>query len=186
MTFSAFRPSCPSVRDLALFMLLGTMLGAACSKDKDDDAAMQPTEPAKVTVNGANLYPENLQYDATGKRFLVSSVTVGDIGQVTDDGKYSVFASATNAGGTRYITSTTGVYVDAARNRVLATAANLTAGRVARLLNFNRDNGQLLSDVDLVPVRPSGNHFASDIALDAQGTAYVTDSFAPIIYKVTP
>ncbi len=183
MTHLTFRPGRAFVRRYAITLLLpAALLTISCSEDDDGE----PAVPDLVTINVPNLYPENLQYDAAGKRFLISSVTLGDIGQVTDDGRYSVFASATNAEGTRYITSTTGVYLDAGRNRVLVTAANLAAGGVARLLSFNRDNGQLLSDVDLVPARPAGNHFASDVALDAQGNAYVTDSFAPVLYKVDP
>ena len=181
--YAPFRAGRGPARRLALAALLpAALLGGACKKTDSSTA----TNPNKVTVSGANLYPENLQYDPAGQRFLIGSATVGDIGQVTDNGTYSVFASATNAAGTRYIASTTGVYLDAARNRVLATAANLRAGGVARLLTFNRDNGQLLSDVDLVPARPAGNHFASDVALDAQGNAYVTDSYAPVLFKVTP
>lgn len=38
--------------------------------------------------------------------------------------------------------------------------------------------------MDLSSLRPGGAHFANDMAVDGEGNAYVTDSFAPIIYKV--
>jgi hypothetical protein len=75
------------VRRCAITLLLpAALLTISCSKDDDGE----PAGPGTITINVPNLYPENLQYDAAGKRFLISSVTLGDIGQVTDDGRYAV------------------------------------------------------------------------------------------------
>ncbi|MBC8085077.1 MAG: gluconolaconase, partial [Hymenobacter sp.] len=46
--------------------------------------------------------------------------------------------------------------------------------------------GQLNFNVDLGALFTAPNHFANDVAVDNDGNAYVTDSFAPVIYKVTP
>jgi sugar lactone lactonase YvrE len=40
--------------------------------------------------------------------------------------------------------------------------------------------------VDLNAIAPEGRHVANDVAVDADGNAYVTDSFSPVIYKVDP
>ncbi len=173
-------------RFAAAAWLLSGLLTVSCSDDDNNDNNNAPAAPSLISFTQAGLYPENMQYDAAGRRFLVSSVTAGNIGQVADDGTYSVFASATNAAGTRFIASSTGVYLDAPRNRVLVASANLTTGAVARLVSFNLSTGQLISDLDLVPARPAGRHFASDMAVDGQGDSYVTDSFAPVIYRVDP
>jgi sugar lactone lactonase YvrE len=40
--------------------------------------------------------------------------------------------------------------------------------------------------VDLAALGPLGRHLANDVTTDLDGNAYVTDSFSPVIYKVTP
>jgi sugar lactone lactonase YvrE len=105
---------------------------------------------------------------------------------VTDAGVYTVLAPGTTTNGTRLITSAIGINLDDRRNRVLVASSNATAGNVARLVSYNRDNGQLNFNVDLGALTTTPRHFANDVAVDDQGNAYVTDSFAPYIYKVNP
>ena len=45
--------------------------------------------PATITFIWAGLYLEGVQYAAANKRFLVTSLTTGQVGQVKDDGTYS-------------------------------------------------------------------------------------------------
>lgn len=167
--------------------LAGLLALAACSKD--DIPIAPPEAPETVVFTKAGLYPEGLQYDAVGSRFLVSSQTAGALGAVADDGTYSVFADDAA------LVSTIGLYYDAPRNRVLAAVSDpgynaartsaATLRKLARLAIFNRDNGQLVRAVDLGALRPAYSaHFANDMAVDNAGNVYVTDSFAPLIYKV--
>lgn len=148
--------------------------------------------PATIAFTQAGLYPEGVQYDAAYDRFLVTSLTTGKIGQVKDDGTYSLFADDPR------LVSAIGLHLDEARNRVLVAVsdqgANMqrttpaTRRNLARLAIFNRSSPQTAPVVvELGTLRPTTtypNHFANDIAVDAQGNAYVTDSSAPIIYKV--
>lgn len=169
-------------------LLLTALLAPACSDDDNDDLA--PDTPDTVTFTQANLYPEGVEYDEIGNRFFVSSQTRGAIGQVKDDGTYTQFADDT------VLVSTIGLRLDAGRNRLLAAVSDpgynlrrtsaATQRRLAGLASFSRTTGQRLAYTDLAALRPNQNHFANDIAVDAQGNAYVTDSFAPIIYKVDP
>ncbi|WBA43659.1 SMP-30/gluconolactonase/LRE family protein [Hymenobacter canadensis] len=159
-------------------LLLGGLLTASCSNDDDDNAT--PAAPDSVAFTVPNLYPEGVQYDAKNSRFLVSSLTTGNVGQVKDDGTYSVFASGAG------IISAVGMNLDDSRNRLLVASSNGTQRNIAKLVSFNRDNGQVLFNTDLGALRAAPNHFANDIAVDNQGNAYVTDSFAPVIYKVDP
>jgi sugar lactone lactonase YvrE len=161
----------------AATLLLGGLLTASCSDDDDDNAAT-PAAPDSVAFTVSNLYPEGVQYDAKNSRFLVSSLTTGNVGQVKDDGTYSVFASGAG------IISAVGMNLDDSRNRLLVASSNGTLRNIAKLVSFNRDNGQVLFNTDLGALRSAPNHFANDIAVDNQGNAYVTDSFAPVIYKV--
>ena len=167
-------------------LLFTTLLAPACSNDNSDDAT--PAPPDVVAFTQAGLYPEGVQYDAAGSRFLVSSQTRGALGQVNDGGTYTQFADDP------VLVSTIGMHLDAGRNRLLVAVSDpgynaartsaATQRKLAGLASFNRTNGQRLAYTDLGSLRPALNHFANDIAVDAQGNAYVTDSFAPIIYKV--
>lgn len=175
-----------SFSHLACLGLLGGSLAlTACDKDSDNTPAL----PAAVTFTQAGLYPEGTQYDDQQAHFLVSSQTAGRIGQVMDDGTYASFADDPR------LISTIGLHLDAPRGRLLVAvsdpgynAARTTAatkGKLAALAIFNRGTGAKTGYVDLGGLRPAyAAHFANDIAVDAQGNAYVTDSFAPIIYKV--
>ncbi len=81
------------------------------------------------------------------------------------------------------------MYLDAPHNRVLVAISDpganqqrsttATQGRLARLAIFNNANATAAPViVELSSLRPALNHFANDVAVDAQGNAYVNDSFA--------
>ena len=144
--------------------------------------------PAMVKFQSAGLYPEGVEWDASNKRFLVSSIHKGEIGSVNDDGTYWVFAKDSR------MISSVGMEIDAKRDRVLVCNADAgaavksspkTAGKVAALAVFQLSTGKLTHYVDLAK-NLEGGHFCNDITIDKDGTAYITDSFSPIIYKVDP
>jgi sugar lactone lactonase YvrE len=176
---ASFLPA-PLLPCLALTVSLLLIGGAAWAQGE----AAAP--PSTITFTQPGLFPEGIKYDAKNKCFLVSSITTGNIGRVTDKGVYTVLTSSTNADGSRFIASAVGLTLDDSRQRVLVASANLSTGTVARLVSLNRDNGRVLFDVDLGALRPGPAHLANDVAVDKQGNAYVTDSYAPVIYKVTP
>lgn len=183
-------PHAAAARRLAPAALLGLLLVGACSKNNDSNPAT-PAAPATVAFTQAGLYPEGVQYDAPNARFLVTSLTTGRVGQVKDDGTYSpAFPDDPK------LVSAIGLNLDEPRNRVLvaisdpganqARSTAATMGKLARLAIFNRTAPTAAPVVvELGSLRPNApGHFANDIAVDAQGNAYVTDSYAPIIYKV--
>jgi sugar lactone lactonase YvrE len=153
---------------------------AACEANK-----MVPT-PNVVKFNSSSLYPEGVEWDNTNKRFLVTSIRKGEIGSVKDDGSYWVFAKDPR------MISSVGIHIDKKRDRVLVCNADAgaaeksspdTAGKVAALAVFQLSTGNLTKYINLAK-GIDGAHFCNDIALDKDGTAYITDSFSPIIYKV--
>ena len=159
------------------------LLAAACKKD---DTTAGP--PSQVTFTQAGLYPEGTQYDNANSRFLVSSQTAGRIGQVQDDGTYATFADDAQ------LVSTIGLNLDATRSRLLVAVSDpgynaartsaATKGKLAAVATFNL-SGAKTGYVDLGALRPAAaGHFANDLAVDGSGNVYVTDSFAPIIYKI--
>ncbi len=163
--------------------LLGLLPG--CSKNEDSVTA---ATPAKITVPQRALSPEGIQYDVANQRFIVSSRTQGRIGTVRDDSTYTQLADDPR------LVSTIGLNLDATRQRLLAAVSDAGANttrstaatlrKLAALATFNPGSGALLSYIDLGALRPTLPHFANDIAVDAQGNAYITDSLSPIIYKV--
>jgi len=175
----------PLPRVLGMLALAGLLSGlASCSKKDDATAAI----PSKITVPQRALSPEGIQYGEANKRFIVSSRTQGGIGTVRDDSTYTQLADDPR------LVSTIGLNLDASRQRLLAAVSDIgvnttrstatTLRKLAALAVFNPSSGALLSYVDLGALRPTQAHFANDIAVDAQGNTYITDSLSPIIYKV--
>lgn len=166
-------------------VLLGSLLAlGAC--DRDVTPSLYPDQ---LTFTQAGLYPEGSQYDGQRNRFLVSSQTAGAIGQVDLDGNYQTFADDAS------LVSTIGLNLDVPRNRLLVAVSDpgynqtrttaATKGKLAALGVFDRSTGARLNYVNLSSLRPdAAAHFANDIAVDNLGNSYVTDSYAPLIYKV--
>jgi sugar lactone lactonase YvrE len=147
------------------------------------DAAM----PEVVTVERKALYPEGIAYDANGKQFLVSSIAEGTIHAVTDDGKISPFIEDKD------LISTIGLHIDASRNRLLVANSDpglglhtdaKTQGKLAALSIYDLATRKRLNYVDLGALLPENGHVANDMTVDTAGNIYVTDSFAPVIYRV--
>jgi len=143
--------------------------------------------PDVVSIKAPALYPEGMDYDAKGKRFIVSSMHEGTVGQVTDDGTYKPFITDS------HLVSSVGLRVDAARNRLLVCNSDPGAsvhtkkenqGKLAGLGIYNLSTGKLMKYIDLAALSKDGGHFCNDIAIDAAGNIYATDSFSPIIYKI--
>lgn len=142
--------------------------------------------PEIVKFNSSTLYPEGVNWDATNKRFLVTSIRKGEIGSVKDDGSYWVFAKDPR------MVSSVGIRIDEIRDRVLVCNADPgaaeksgsdTTGKLAGLGVFQLSTGKLIKYIDLAK-GIDGGHFCNDLAVDKDGTAYITDSFSPVIYKV--
>ncbi|MDQ2795348.1 MAG: SMP-30/gluconolactonase/LRE family protein, partial [Bacteroidota bacterium] len=179
----------PLPRFVRLTALAAGFLGllASCSKDAEP-VTPTVTNPDRISVPQAGISPEGVQYDEANKRFYVSSRTKGTVGTVRDDSTYAEFGKDSR------LISTIGLNLDAGRQRLLAAVSDNgfnpsvvnapTKGKLAALAIFNSSTGALTSYVDLGGLRPTGMHFANDIAVDKDGNAYITDSMSPIIYKV--
>jgi sugar lactone lactonase YvrE len=136
--------------------------------------------PDRIDFTVPSLYPEGISLDDKNNRFLVTSLTTGNIGAVAFDGTYSVFSQEPVPG------AAIGLEIDEARKRVLVAVSNPALGNVAQLAVYDLRTGELLQLVNLLEAGGGTTNFANDIALDPQGNAYVTNSFSPVIYKVDP
>ncbi|WP_189132499.1 hypothetical protein [Wenjunlia tyrosinilytica] len=142
---------------------------------------------AVIDGHAPSLHPEGIDYDPLRHRFVVTSLRHGTVSVVDRDGSVRTLVDDP-----RNI-STIGVRVDAARRRVLVAAADpgvgertspATQGHTAVVAAYSLDDGHELFRTDLAALLPGENHFANDIAIAGDGTAYVTDSFSPTVYRV--
>lgn len=143
--------------------------------------------PERIPFSAERLYPEGITYAPSLDRFLVSSITQGKVGTVDLTGRYTdlqandklISAIGMKVRGNR-------LYVCNADQGVSVKSTAQTTLKTAGLFIFNlvsRDPPQVIR---LDTLLPGVNHFANDLALDPLGNAYVTDSFAPVIYRITP
>ncbi|WP_052732968.1 SMP-30/gluconolactonase/LRE family protein [Hymenobacter terrenus] len=141
-----------------------------------------------IPFSSNELYPEGLAYHSADKTFFVSSIHHGRIGRVDRRGAYRPFVED------EALVSSLGLAVDDTRNRLLVCVADpgvstrtnaATQGKLAKLAIYDLKTGKRTALVDLGGLS-EGGHFANDVAVAPDGTAYVTDSFSPQVWQVTP
>lgn len=162
----------------------GLLVLASCTKQVENysenrtSAGINQLKKSSVTApivfTETDLFPEGVAYDSKNDRFLVSSFRRGDIGIVTADGSYTPFITDPT------LMATTGLEIDMAHQRLYVSNAPNGVGV------YDLATGDRIFYADLAALLPGAPIFVNDIALDPQGNAYVTNSFIPIIYKITP
>lgn len=159
---------------VSLFSMMICVSGVAASADAD------------IKFAEKELYPEGIAFDSKADQFLVSSMRHGKIGRVGRDGFYHPFISDD------MLVSSVGLHIDQARNRLLVAVSDPgvavgtkkeTQAKLAGLAVYDLKSGKRLAYHDLGRLS-EGGHFANDIAVDGGGDIYVTDSFAPNVYKI--
>lgn len=181
------------MRPRTLVALTAVLLGATgCAPaDSGEEAAdgasvsaAAQALPEVVRIEDPGLHPEGVEYDAAGERFLVSSVTRGTVTAVGDDGSHTVFVDDPD------ITSSIGIHIDRARDRLLVANSTVAVFQNqpghARLGAYDLETGERVFMVDLGALTGGESQFANDVTSDGDGNAYVTNSLVPVIYRVTP
>ncbi len=144
--------------------------------------------PGTVSISNKGLYPEGLEHDSAQKSFLVTSLTKGVVGHVSYKGDYTPFIKDER------LKSAIGLRVDREHNRLFVCSSDPgtsvrtspeTQRKVADLGVYDLRTGETIAFHHLGDLK-KGNHFCNDIALAPDGTIYVTDSFNPVIYRITP
>jgi sugar lactone lactonase YvrE len=170
----------------AVPMLAQEKYKAPAPNEKPSPVNPMQKPTTRIEFEAPESYPEGVAYDKTANVFYVSSARLGTIGKVGRDGKYTqLYADNT-------LKSTYGLKVSPDGKKLYAAAGDAnyskfstpdTKKKMARLLIIDVKTGKKISDIDLSKLVP-GEHFPNDIAFDAKGNAYVTDSFANAVYKV--
>lgn len=151
-------------------------------------AAVKPEPTPRIEFDALESYPEGIVFDKTANVYYVSSARLGNIGKVSPQGTYTILHGDTT------LKSTYGLKIHPDGKKLFACVSDAnyskytnpaTRMKMARLIAVDIQSGKKVSDVDLSSLLP-GKHFANDLAFDNQRNAYITDSFAGAIYKVTP
>lgn len=165
------------------------MLGVAACNTIDAEFNTD-VYPKRIAFTADRQYPEGIAYAPTLERFLISSVTQGKVGAVDLSGRYSdLLTDSKLISGTGVKVREGKVYVCNADLGISDKSTAQTVHKTAGLLIFDLATRQLIRHVrldSLRPTVPNARYLANDLAFDDAGNAYVTDSYAPVIYKVTP
>ena len=177
---------------------------AACSPEPESPTAESPppSPPAApappaappavassdvITVERGGFIPEGIEYDEDNGRFLTGSLAEGTIFVIERDGRVVPFIRDAE------LVSSVGIEVDEERDRLLvansdrAVFGDQNATGHAKLGVYHLMTGERLAMVDVgATVAAPARHFANDVTVDGEGNAYVTDTFANAIYRVTP
>ncbi|MCB1174776.1 MAG: hypothetical protein KDK39_14495 [Leptospiraceae bacterium] len=141
-----------------------------------------------VAIQSPGLYPEGIEFDPVRKAFLVTSLTQGKVSIVDAKGSVETLIDDPD------LVSAIGIRLDVARNRLFVCSSDpgvsqktrpATQKQIAGLGVYQLSSGERIDFVRLDQLQP-GAHFCNDIALAQDGSVFVTDSFAPLLYRVDP
>ena len=172
----------PHKRWKPLLSCLGTTIALAIltsftlAQDSNEPATLQPhaTPILHSFLDSANVYPESVTVDQSSGSFFVGSVKEGTIykGKVNRP-RLEVFSP----GGADGRSIATGMFF--ANNRLVVV------GRQTGLIFvYNTKNGRLISKLD--NGLRTGQTFLNDTTFAPDGSAYVTDSVNPVLYRIAP
>jgi sugar lactone lactonase YvrE len=157
-----------------LFLAIVALITLAANTNAQE--TLQPYAPPilHVFLDSANVYPESVTVDQSSGTFFVGSVKEGTIyrGKIARPG-LEVFSP----GGADGRTIATGMFF--ANDRLVVV------GRQTGLIFvYNTRNGRLISKLD--NGLRTGQTFLNDTTFAPDGSAYVTDSVNPVLYRVVP
>jgi len=157
------------------------------------NAAAGKRGPVKsVWYKASDQYPEGAAYDSKHDRFLVGSLRRPSITAIKEDGSFSDFVTDAEFEGK----SVLGLKVDELRNRVVAAVSSLSPEEIfAAVVAYDLDTAERvlyvrLDDVVVEAGDPEDPDYvkppsvANDVAVDAKGNLYVTNTLGNFIWKV--
>lgn len=151
-------------------------------------AVSQMPEPEKQKqFRTQDKYTSELVYDAVEQIYYVSSARTGAVGKCMPNGSYEMLYSDDNLKTTSALKMTPDgkrlFFCIGEKNDNSDLAEN--QGETVRLISIDATTGKKLTDTNLSALY-KGDHFASDLTFDGNGNVFIADSYANVIYKVTP
>ena len=145
----------------------------------------QPMVRSRIafTLPDSTFFPEGIDVDPVGREWFIGSIRHGRLVRVSGDGLVRPFADRVA------LDAVFGVRVDADRRRLWVTTratplqAGFPAGSPERssILVFSLEDEALLSRTTLPD--DGSPHTLGDLALAPDGTAYITDSEQPVVFR---
>ena len=180
-----------------VFAAVAFVVVAGCTPEPESPTATSPppgssAAPAATTANvitaeRGGFIPEGIEYDENDGRFLTGSLAEGTIFVIERDGRVVPFIRDPE------LVSSVGIEADENHDRLLVANSNSAvfndqnATGHAKLGVYRLTSGEKLAMVDLgATIGAGARHFANDVTVDSEGNAYITDSFANAIYRVSP
>jgi sugar lactone lactonase YvrE len=171
---------------IMLFISLLLLQGCINKKSKYN-TQLGGSDINSIVIKKPALYPEGIDYNPITDKFVVGSFREGAVYEVDLDGnaKKIIYDNRLN--------SVLSVRVDVQRNRLLVVNSDIGnsvrsypkgENKLAALAIYNLTSGENIEYVDLGMLLPNSNHLANGMTIDSEGNAYITDSFASVIYKV--
>ncbi|HND31178.1 MAG TPA: hypothetical protein PLA94_14340 [Myxococcota bacterium] len=158
---------------------IALLLFAACDGSSTDS---EPPTKAELldeyALTGDDSYPESVAWDPESRSFFTSSLGRGDVTRVQADGSSSVFY----AGKEDHPWVTIGLEVDSARRRLWVCASVFDGSAPGELWLIDLDSAALLQTLSLGGARADAS--CTDVFLDPDGIAFVTDRENPDVYRV--
>ena len=142
-----------------------------------------------ITFNSNELYPEGVAYSPKQDMFFVTSLRYGKIGKLDRKGTYTEFITDEE------LVSSIGTHADQKRNLLYVCVSDpgvsvktsaATQMKLGKIIAYDLTTGKRKFATDLGALNANGGNFANDVAFDMEGNLYVTNSFAPMIFKITP
>ncbi len=161
-------------RPLTVLLVAAALpLGTGAAGAVADPGAKKPKkgkEGFTYALPGERVFPEGIAVDRSNKRFYVSSTTDGTIFRGAAKGRA---AEPFLAGGADGRTTAVGVKVDREGRLFVA------GGATGSVFVYDTARRALIRRFDTGP-----GGFLNDVAIAPDGTAYVTDSQRPAIYRI--
>ena len=185
------KSACLTIGVIAVF-------ATGCGSGTDAPAEAPPAEaaapvatvlPGNIMTERGGFIPEGVEYDTNAGRFLTGSLSEGTIFEIRTDG--SVVPVVTDPD----LISSVGIEADESRDRLLVANADRSVfesggAGIAQLGVYTLSTGERLAMVDLAATIADAPadavHFANDVAVGDDGTAYVTDTRMAVVYQVSP
>ncbi|HEY0449277.1 hypothetical protein [Actinophytocola sp.] len=168
------------MRRILIATMLGLVLGVAAVPGAAPAVAERGGLPAVLQPAAPNQFPEGVAWDPTRQALLVGSV--GSPARITAVGRDGVNRTVVSD---PELIAYLGIKVDVARHRILAVYGNPVAPGPTGVAVYDLRTGERIRLVSLASDVP-GERAANDLVLTPSGTAYVTDTQAGAVYRVTP
>ena len=170
----------------ALLAACGTEPAPPSTPDAEPPAAPAYLLPESIVAERGGFIPEGVEYDNMNGRLLTGSLAEGTVFEIHGDGRVTAHVSDAE------LVSSVGIEADETRDRLLVANADRSVFEdggtgLAKLGVYNLTSGDRIAMVDLAAVAGGGAdavHFANDVAVADDGTAYVTDTRGLILYQV--